>query len=63
MLGHPGNVTDAAAPEYTALNDSKRNVNDFESIQCNPASGAVAEWNISVLGDVTDLGVHTFSVK
>ena len=64
MLGHPGNVTDAAAPEYTELNDSKRNINDFESIQCNPASGAVAEWNKSAsLGDVSDLGIHSFSVK
>ena len=63
VLGIPGNVTDALSAEYTALNASKRNVNDFESIQCNPVSGGAANWVTVPLCDVSDLGVHSFSVK
>ena len=62
VLGVTGNITDVQDPAYTAK-DSNRNLNDFESVQCNPASGGVANWIPMSLGDVSDLGVHAFSVK
>ena len=63
VLGVTGNVTDVQNADYTALNTSKRNVNDFESVQCNPTSGGAANWVTVPLCDVSDLGIHTFSVK
>lgn len=62
VLGITGNITDVQDPAYTAK-DSNRNHNDFESTQCNPVSGGVANWIPMSLGDVSDLGVHTFSVR
>jgi hypothetical protein len=62
ILGVAGNITDVQDPAYTAK-DNSRNLNDFESIQCNPTSGGVANWIPMSLGDVSDLGVHAFSVK
>lgn len=61
-LGTPGNVTDVQDAAYTEKT-SNRNHNDFESTQCNPMSGGVANWIPMSLGDTSDLGVHTFSVE
>ena len=63
VLGVTGNVTDALDAAYTAKESNNRNKNDFESTQCNPKSGGVANWIAMSLGDVSDLGVHTFSIK
>lgn len=63
VLGVTGNVTDVQDEAYTAKESNNRNLNDFESLQCNPLSGGVANWIPMSLGDVSDLGVHTFSVK
>lgn len=61
-LGLPGLTTDVQDPAYTEKS-SGRNPNDFESTRCNPASGAVADWTPSSLGDTADLGVHAFSTE
>lgn len=62
-LGVTSNVTDALSSDYTTLNSSKRNANDFDSVQCNPVGGGAANWTPTALGDVNDLGVHTFSIE
>lgn len=61
-LGTTGNVTDVQDAAYTEKT-SNRNRNDFESTQCNPKSGAAADWIPMSLGDTSDLGVHAFSVE
>lgn len=43
--------------------ENKRNRNDFESVQCNPVSGGDANWIAGSIGDVDDLGVHSFSIR
>ncbi len=63
VLGVTGNVTDVQDAAYTTKESNNRNKNDFESTQCNPVSGGVANWIAMSLGDTSDLGVHTFSVK
>lgn len=63
ILGVPGNITDVQDAAYTAKESNNRNRNDFESTQCNPTKGGVANWIAMSLGDVSDLGVHTFSIK
>ncbi|MDD6365014.1 MAG: hypothetical protein PUA47_06680, partial [Bacteroidales bacterium] len=61
-LGVVSNETDALSDAYT-LKESNRNRNDFESVQCNPVSGGAANWTPTALGDVSDLGVHSFSIE
>lgn len=61
-LGVVSNETDALSEAYT-LKTSNRNRNDFESVQCNPVSGGAANWTPTALGDVSDLGVHSFSIE
>lgn len=61
-LGTPGNVTNVQDAAYMEI-ISDRNRNDFESTQCNPQSGGVADWIPMSLGDTSDLGVHAFSVE
>ena len=61
-LGVASNVTDALSDGYNSK-QSNRNLNDFESVQCNPVSGGAANWVPVALGDVSDLGVHTFSIE
>lgn len=63
VLGVTGNITDVQDAAYTAKESNNRNKNDFESTQCNPKSGGVANWITMSLGDTSDLGVHTFSVR
>ena len=63
IIGVPGNITDVQDAAYTAKESNNRNKNDFESTQCNPTSGGVANWIAMSLGDTSDLGVHTFSVE
>lgn len=63
VLGVAGNVKDVQDDAYTAKESNNRNKNDFESTQCNPLTGAVSDWIVMSLGDVSDLGVHAFSVK
>ena len=62
VLGTPGNIIDVQDADYTAL-ENKRNRNDFESVQCNPVSGGAANWISGSIGDVDDLGVHSFSIR
>lgn len=62
VLGTPGNIIDVQDADYTAL-ENKRNRNDFESVQCNPVSGGAANWIAGSIGDVDDLGVHSFSIR
>lgn len=62
VLGTPGNIIDVQNADYTAL-ENKRNRNDFESVQCNPVSGGAANWIAGSIGDVDDLGVHSFSIR
>lgn len=62
MLGLPGGVTDVQDPAYDGQTE-KRNRNDFESVWCNPVAEGAAYWTPMSLGDVEDLGVHTFSVE
>lgn len=63
VLGVTGNITDVQDAGYTTL-ENKQNHNDFDSLQCSPASASGApNWTGTGLSYLEDLGVHTFSIK